>query len=48
MLAALEIDSESGAREAASGNISGEDGVLGWISLPHIGAVLRHYAPIFD
>ena len=40
--------SESGARQAASGNISGGGETRRSISLPHKGAILRHDPAVFD
>ena len=52
MLAGLqksENDSESGAQQAASGNISGgRVRRAASISLPHKGAILRHDPAVFD
>ena len=52
MLARLEKtsenDSESGARQAASGNISGGVRRARWISLPHEGAILPYDPTVFD
>ncbi len=49
MPAGLKETSESGARQAASGNISGGGGeTRRSISLPHKGAILRHDPAVFD